>query len=174
MRKFLFGSALSLVIVSLLVSGYCAWKLRDLSAKFDDLSFEHVASDYGYDNDLLTPNVGTIQFMHKGYTVTFDTVSYTPGGLDVTGTLGNPTQLTLSSINLKLSARQYLFKNREKILKDPFFLYGDTGDIGSGQTAITYLGPGKTATFAMTIPNVKQTSEGIQIVASFSGERYSY
>lgn len=67
-----------------------------------------------------------------------------------------------------------IYKNRDKIPKDPFFLFGDSADIGSGQTTVRYLGPGKTASFSMTIPNVKQTSDGIQIVVSFSGERYGY
>jgi hypothetical protein len=174
MRRFVLWGALLLAVASLSVSGYSAWKLRELTGKLDDLSFQQTASDYNYDNDLLTPDVGTIQFMHKGYSIRFDSVSYTPSGLEVTGTLGNPTQLTLSSLNLKLSARQFIYKNRGKILKDPFFLYGDSADVGSGQTTVGYLGPGKTASFSMTIPNVKQTSDGIQIVVSFSGERYSY
>jgi len=173
-RRFLFWGAFLLALVSLSVSGYCAWKLHELTGKLDDLSFQQTASDYGYDNDLLTPDVGTIQFMRKGYSITFDSVSYTPSGLEVTGTVGNPTQLTLSSLNLKLSARPFLYKNRDKVLEDPFFLWSEAGEIGSGQTTVGYLGSGKTALFKMTIPNVKQTSDGIQIVASFSGERYSY
>ena len=55
----------------------------------------------------------------------------------------------MSSLTLKLSARQYLYKNRDKILKDPYFLYGDNADIGSGQATVGYLGPGKTTYFSM-------------------------
>ena len=47
-------------------------------------------------------------------------------------------------------------------------------EIGSGQADIGYLGPGRTAAFSLTIPNVKQTPDGLQIVASFTGERYNY
>ncbi len=173
-RRLVLWSGLSLIVISLLTSAYCVWSLRRLSGEIDDLSFQQTASDYGYDNDLLSPDVGTIQFMRKGYSIAFDTVTYTTSGLEVTGTIGNPTQLTLSSLNLKLSARPYLYKNRDKIIKDPWFMFGEAGEIGSGQTTINYLAPGKTAAFSMTIPNVKQTPDGFQIAASFSGERYSY
>ncbi len=167
-------TGVTLVVFSLAGSFYSVWQVRKLSERADDLSFQQTVSEYGYDNDLLAPDVGTIQFMHKGYSITFNTVEYTASGLELTGTLGNPTQMALSSINLKLTARNFLYKNRDKILKDPYFMFNNDIDIGTGQTTIAYLGPGKTAFFIMTIPNVKQTKEGFQIVALFSGERYSY
>jgi hypothetical protein len=173
-RRLLTWCALSVAVVSLAASAFSLWYLHKLKGKFDDLSFSLTASDYNNDNNLLSPDIGVIQFMHRGYSITFDTLSYTASGLEVTGTLGNPNQLTLSSVNLKLSARPFLYKNRDKIVDDPFFLFNAAGEIGSGQTSISYLGPGKTATFSMTIPNVKQTSDGFQIAASISGERYSY
>lgn len=160
--------------VSLLLSAVCAWGLYRINGKLDDLSFQQTSSDYSHDNDLLSPDIGVIQFMHRGYSIRFDTLTYTASGLEITGTIGNPNQITVSSLNLKLSARPFLYKNRDKIVKDPFFMFNGEGEIGSGQATISYLMPGRTDTFTMTIPNVKQTPDGFQILASFSGERYSY
>jgi hypothetical protein len=160
--------------LAMLCAGLAGWYTHKLSARIDDLQYSLAATDYDKDNDLLSPDVGVIQFLHRGYSITFDTLSYTPSGLEVTGTLGNGTQRTVSSINLKLSSRPFLYKSRDKIISDPFFIFTGAGEIGSGQTSIAYLAPGKTVTFTMTIPNVKQTPDGFQILASFSGERYSY
>jgi hypothetical protein len=171
--KLIFYLGSALLLVSLCVSGVSLFLVYKLRSKVSDLSFSQMNSDYTHDNDLLSPDVGTIQFLHHGYSIRFDTITYSQNGLEVTGTLGNPTQLNLSSINLKLSARPWLYKSREKLEKDPFLLY--TGDeIGSAQTNVPYLFPGKTQTFSVTIPNVRQTPDGFQIAVSFSGERYGY
>jgi hypothetical protein len=167
---FCFGIA----IVSVGLSIFAVVMLWRLSAKVADLNFGQEVSDYDNATDLLTPDVGVIQFMRRGYTVTFDSLRYTANGLDVSGTIGNPTQLSLSSINLKLEARPFLYQVKDKVEKDPFFYYSDGFDIGSAETTIFYLGAGKTESFTMTIPNVKQTKDGFQIAVSFSGERYSY
>ena len=173
MKKSLWA-VLTLAILVIAITSYCVWSTFKLKHEFDDLSFQQTSSDYSHDNDLLSPDVGSIQFLHRGYTITFNSLTYAPGGLEVTGTIGNPTQLNISSLNLKLSARPFLYKNRNAIIKDPWFMFGGAGEIGSGQTTILYLPAGKTASFSMTIPNVKQTSDGFQIAALFSGERYSY
>jgi len=173
-RRWFIWIAFTLLILCFVASSYSVWQVHKLGERADDLSFQQTVAEYGDDYDLLAPDVGSIQFMHKGYSITFNTVQYTSSGLELTGTLGNPTQMTLTSINLRLTARDYLYKNREKVLKDPFFMWNNDNDIGSGQTTIPYLGSGRTATFSITIPNVKQTKDGFQIVAQFSGERYSY
>jgi hypothetical protein len=166
-----FGISLSsLALVAL--AGVMLWRL---TAKVDDLNFGQEVTDYNNSTDLLTPDVGVIQFMKRGYSVTFDSLSYTANGLEVSGTVGNPTQLNLSSINLKLEARPFPYQVKDKLKKEPFFFYITDGfDIGSAQTTIFFLGAGKTESFRMTIPNVKQTKDGFQIAVSFSGERYSY
>jgi hypothetical protein len=46
--------------------------------------------------------------------------------------------------------------------------------IGVAQAKVPVVMPGSTAEFRATIPNVRQTSEGIDLVVWFSGERYSY
>jgi hypothetical protein len=171
--RFLIWAGVALLLLTLATSGCALWRVHKLSETVDDLSFSITASDYARDNDLVTPDVGVIQFMRRGYSITFDTVNYGQNGLSVTGTLGNPTQMTLSALTLKLSARPYLYKIKDKLKDDPFYLYSGI-EVGSGQTNIGYLGPGRTAAFSVTIPNVKQTSDGFQIVASFTGERYNY
>lgn len=171
---FLVSGVLILVIAGVALSGYSLWSVHKLSSKIDDISFSQTSSNYSHDNDLLSSDIGIIQFMHRGYTITFNSITYGQNGLQVTGTIGNPTELSLSSLTLKLSARPYLYKVRDKIEKDPFFLWGNAMEIGSGETSIGYLGAGKTEVFSMTIPNVKQTPDGFEIAASFSGERYSY
>jgi hypothetical protein len=173
-KRLLLTIGLSVAGISLVLSGVCAWGLHRINGKLDDLSFQQTASDYSHDNDLLSPDIGVIQFMHKGYSITFNTLTYTASGLEIAGTIGNPNQITVSSLNLKLSARPFLYKNRDKIVKDPFFMFTGGSEIGSGQATISYLMPGRTDTFTMTIPNVKQTPDGFQILVSFSGERYSY
>lgn len=41
-------------------------------------------------------------------------------------------------------------------------------------SAVGVLNPGSTAFFEVTIPNVQQTSDNIEVAVSFSGERYQY
>jgi hypothetical protein len=43
--------------------------------------------------DFVTPEVNTIQFLRRGYSISFDNVQYTQEGLVLSGTIGNPTQL---------------------------------------------------------------------------------
>jgi len=124
-----------LLLLSIATSVYAVWRLHKLSETIDDLTFSITSSDYAHDNDVVTPDVGVIQFMRRGYSITFDSVTYGQNGLSVTGTLGNPTQMTLSSLTLKLSARPYLYKIKDKLKDDPFYLYSGI-EIGSGQTNI--------------------------------------
>ena len=167
-------SLVAAAAITLGLSIYSSVVTHKTQKRLDDLNFSQVVSDYNNSNDLVTPDLGVIQFMHKGFTISFTKVSYGSDGLNVSGTLGNPTRLTVSSLTLKLSARPYLYKVKDKLQKDPFFIYSDDLDIGSGQADVGTLFPGMTQEFSMTIPNVKQTPDGFQIAASFTGERYSY
>ena len=174
-RPILLRLCLSVALISMGLSATEGVLLWRLFTKVDDLNFGQEVTDYNSVNDLLTPDVGVIQFMKRGYTVTFDKLNYTANGLEVSGTVGNPTQLNLSSINLKLSARPFPYQVKDKLKKDPFFFYISDGfDIGSAQATVFFLGAGRTESFSMTIPNVKQTKDGFQIAVQFSGERYSY
>jgi hypothetical protein len=51
--------------------------------------------------------VNIIQFLHGGYSITFDSVNYTQEGLVLGGRIGNPTQLWISNLALKFIARPY-------------------------------------------------------------------
>lgn len=173
-RRLIVYGTVAAILTSLGLSIFNVIMIHKLNSKIDGLFFNQTSSDYTHDHDLLTPDIGVIQFMRRGYSITFDSLVYTANGLEVKGTVGNPTQLNLSSINLKLSARPFLYLVKDKLDKDPFLIYSNDFEIGSGQATIYYLGSGKTALFSMTIPNVKQTKDGFQIDAMFSGERYSY
>jgi len=173
-KRMFLPSILFLVALGAGLSIYSTIVLHKVRQHIDDANFAQTVSNYNIDNDLVTPDLGTIQFMHRGYTISFSNITYGQNGLQVSGTLGNPTQLTISSLTLKLSARPYFYKVKDKILKDFFFVYSGDFEIGSGQANVGFLFPGKTETFSMTIPNVKQTPDGFQIAASFTGERYSY
>jgi hypothetical protein len=120
------------------------------------------------------PQVNTIQFLKHGYSINFDTVRYTQEGLFLSGTLGNGTELYLNSLAVNFVARPYPYKIREKWEKQTIPWWSDDWNIGSGQTSVGTLGPGTSVPFSVTIPNVKQTSDSIEIAVSFSGERYSY
>ncbi len=128
-----------IALISMELSAFAGVMLWRLSTKVDDLNFGQKVIDYNSANDLLTPDVGVIQFMKRDYTVTFDRLSYTANGLEVSGTIGNPTQLKLSSVNLKSEAKPFPYQVKDKLKKDPFFFYVTDGfDIGSVQTTIFY------------------------------------
>jgi hypothetical protein len=165
---------LAVALISLGLLTYTLITIRKMNKTLNDQSFSQMASQYANSTDLLSPDVGVIQFMKRGYTVQFDSVSYTPNGMEISGLLGNPTQLTLSGINLTISARPYLYQVKDKVEKNPMVAYTNDFEIGSAQTSIHYLAPGKTVSFSMTIPNVKQTKDGLQLAVSFANSDYSY
>lgn len=168
---------LAVLLLLSVISGIVAirWKLKALEKTQEDLAFDQAVADYNNRQDFVTPVVNTIQFLRRGYSITFDKVEYTQNGLLLQGNIGNPTQLWLSSLALSFSARLYPYKFRDKFTKeDFFFLYGTRMDIGSAQTTVGTLTPGATSPFEVTIPNVRQTSDDVEIAVSFSGERYQY
>jgi len=91
------------------------------------------------------------------------------------GYVGNPTLLSLSDLTIKFSATQPLYKYRNEFRKNKFSFWFGPEPIGEAQTIpIANLAPGDKQQFEITIPNVKQTSDGIRIEVKFTGERYSY
>jgi hypothetical protein len=156
--------------------GFLFWKkARSLGDEQKALSFSQFITDYNSSADFVVPQVNTIQFLRRGFSITFDGVKYTQEGLSLSGTIGNATELNLNSLAVNFIARPFPYKIREKWEKQSFFpWWNDEWNIGSGQTSVGFLGPGTSVPFSVTIPNVKQTSDSIQIAVSFSGERYSY
>lgn len=171
-----FGTVALVLLVLAGSLSYFAWqKSKTLSTAVEDLQFSDFVNYDSQSTDYVTPTVNVIQFMRRGYTVNFDYVQYTQDGLVLGGQIGNGTQLWVSSLALNFAARPYPYKIRDKWAKDKdFFLYSSQYDIGKAQTTVGTLNPGSTASFRVTIPNVKQTPEDIRIAISFSGERYQY
>lgn len=163
-------------------AGIVLWNLRKITANQvelqksqADLQFSDAVSDYNRDTDFVTINIGVIQFLRRGFSITFDSANYSQDGLTLAGTIGNPTQLWISSLTLNMSVRPYPYQVRDKWDKDKFAFWNTSDfEVGKGQVNVGVLGPGSTATFAITIPNVKQTKDEPEIAVWFSGERYSY
>jgi hypothetical protein len=156
---------------------YFAWhKTKALSSAIEDLRFNNFVEEDLRSTDYVTPSVNSIQFLHRGYSITFDTVRYTQDGLVLSGEIGNSTELWITSLALTFTARPYAYNIRDKWAKvsEPWPWWNSDWDIGTAQTAVAFLNPGRTTSFAVTIPNVKQTSDNIRIAVSFSGERYQY
>jgi len=170
-----FFIVLLIVIASACAGGFFLWKkAKALDAAQKDLAFSQFITDTNHITDFVVPQVNTIQFLKRGYSITFDTVKYTQEGLLLSGTLGNGTELYLNSLAVNFVARPYPYKIKEKFEKQTFPWWSDEWNIGSGQTNVGVLGPGTSVPFTVSIPNVKQTADSIEIAVSFSGERYSY
>ena len=131
------------------------------------------------------PAVATIQFIKRGFSVEFDSVQYTAEGLRLSGFIGNPTHLTVSQVAIRFAASQRpLSPSYEDYMKGQVSLEATKGwvilpghiEMGHGESApIAALYPGTRAAFQVTVPNVKQSSDGFLLEASFTGtERYSY
>jgi hypothetical protein len=134
---------------------------------------------------VVDPTVGTIQFIKGGYSIEFSAVQYTSEGLRLSGFLGNPTHLTLYQVALRVTA-----SNTKLTPSYDDFMKGVTPEPPSGDyipmlsheelghaesSPIASLLPGGRSTFAVTVPNVKQSPEGFILEVRFSGsERYSY
>lgn len=146
---------------------------RVINTKLDNLDWRVAVADYDRENTI-SVEIGVIQFLKRGYSITLDSADYTQAGLVVSGRIGNPTNRWLTSLTLNLKATRPLYTAREKYLKSNFRYLLGPDEIGKAQTQVGSVAPGKTATFRVTIPNVKQTSEGIQLEVTFSGERYFY
>jgi hypothetical protein len=149
-------------------------KLNALQKSQKDTEFSLFITDTNALEDFVQPTVNTIQFLRHGYSILFDKVEYTQNGLVLSGQIGNPTHLWISSLALTLSARPLRYKLRDKWDKDPYGLWSGDWNIGTAQTTVGALNPGSTTFFEVTIPNVKQTSDNMEIAVSFSGERYQY
>ena len=175
--------SVGLVVVFLLLIG-CTGSLvflfmrraKAIDEVQQELRFKQFVAAYEDSTDFVTPDINTIQFLRRGYSIIFDSVQYTQNGLVLSGNVGNPTQLWISSLALNVSARPYPYKIRDKWLKDGYqwSWWNDDWSLGKGQTTVGTLSPGTSTPFHVTIPNVKQTSDNIQIAVWFSGERYLY
>lgn len=136
-------------------------------------SFVH----YDYDtDDYVAPVVNAIQFFHDGYSLQFNKLEYTPEGLLLSGEIGNPNQFRILHLNLTFAVRPFPEKIKEKWVQSGTNVFGwsPQWDLGRATTNVGDLPPGRIATFTVTVPGVKQTSDPIRIAVLFSGEHYIY
>lgn len=100
-------------------------------------------NEHGEDS-VITPDVGTIQFLRKGgYSIQLNAAKYIGDGLYLQGFVGNPTNLWVTNLALKFSATKNLYEYRDDFKKDPFsFLFGPRS-VGEAQCSpIATLAPG--------------------------------
>ncbi len=151
---------------------------RKLESRLQDLEWANEVREQDSYSDAVEPSVGTIQFLRRGYTIELTKVNYTPGGLDLAGFIGNPTQIWISSFTLEFTVQNSRSDQRAKFLRDksPFRFFASLGEtMGKAQApTIDTLPPGGRQPFQVTIPNVRQRQEGFQLTVAFSGDRYSY
>jgi hypothetical protein len=153
---------------------FCYTRVRRLEEFRKRFSFFVFALDYERNEDLLAPQVGTVHFLKRGYSVTLDAVGYTTQGLALKGRIGNPTNIWVSSLTLQFEARPDVLSLDKKWEERDKWGWNAEWNIGSAETNVGVLAPGATAAFEVTIPNVKQTSKAIELAVSFMGERYGY
>lgn len=165
----------SIIVLTLAVLGVMTWQIHRMHKDVAGLQWANALHERDDDNEITT-DVGTIQFLKKGgYSISFDSAKYTADGLYLHGVIGNPTWLIVSNLSLKFTATKPLYQYADDYDKDPFVMLAGPPAIGEAQTSpIERLGSATTQPFEVTIPNVKQTKEGIRLVVSFSGERYNY
>ena len=162
--------------------------LRILDEKNLSLEYDLAQTADAFNADTVEPNVGTIQFLRRGYTIQLDSVKYEANGLTLRGFVGNPTWLWISGLTLDFSASRH--QSFEDYKKDPLsggFVSAAGGiwlpalrsqEVGTAQTTpISSLAPGGRQPFEVTIPNVRQETDYQRkpiLSVRFSGERYSY
>ena len=168
-------AVVSLVIVLAGSGGYLGRrKAREVEDSLEEARFSEFVSSYEENSDFVSPTVNTIQFLRRGYSISFDRVDYNQNGLALSGEIGNPTQIWISSLALEFSARPFPYQIKEKWAKQKFGWWSEDWTIGTAQTTVGFLNPGRTSYFTVTIPNVRQTPDGFQVAVSFRGERYQY
>jgi hypothetical protein len=157
------------------VLGFSFWQIHGIKGQVADLRWDLALQDRN-DDSVITPDVGTIQFLKRGgYSIQLEIAKYGGDGLYLQGFVGNPTNIWISNLSLKFSVTKNLYEYRTDFDKDPTWFFFSVPTIGEAQCSpITTLSPGGRQPFEVSIPNVKQTKEGLRIAVAFTGERYSY
>ncbi len=176
--RWFFRGLLGLLIVSSALEGFFLCRVRQ---QLKDQAWTEIADSYTAGADTIQPDVGTIQFLKNGLSVSLSNANYTANGLELAGELGNTRNISISSITLHITAYRPIYECRDKYLKGESLGFAVSGhsffqtcdDIGSGQTGVGDLAPGKKQFFTLTIPNVKQTKSEPDLMVFISGERYS-
>jgi len=171
---------LLVIVTSVGVVALTIWEFRvqrqlhDIRHKTEQLAFLGASAvDRGARDEILL-NVGTIQFLHRGYSIQLNSVEHGPNGLTLTGQVGNPTQLWISNLTVNfMAATSFDYDEWMKLKPDSLLK-----PLGTAQSSpISSLAPGKTGAFKATIPNVRQAPNHKNqpvIFIQFTGELYSY
>jgi hypothetical protein len=187
-RKVLVAFCIVLLLVSATIGVLNYRHLRILEEKNLSLEYSLAQAGEAISADTIEPNVGTIQFLRRGYTIQLESVKYEANGLTLKGYVGNPNWLWIYNLTLDFYASRH--QSFEDFKKDPFrggFVAAAGGgwlpalnsqEIGTAQTTpIASLTPGGKQQFEVTIPNVRQETDYQRkpiLSLRFSGERYSY
>lgn len=159
-------SVVSLTFVASAVEGYLLYSTQKRASRgIREEKWERLVSEYYLTADSISPQVGIIQFLKNGLSVTINSANYTTNGLELTGELGNARNVTISSITLHMTALHPIYSLRDKYLAGEDLSYTIQGqnlvlsgaEVGNGQTSTGDLLPGRKQFFSLTIPNVKQT-----------------
>lgn len=177
--RWLFYLTAGLVILLAIVTILQIIYLHGISNRIELLEWSNAYNDLKLMlGNSISPESNTIQFLDNGYSIQLEQVIHEPAGLHLIGYFGNPKLLTLHSVSLKFSARKSPsiddYRKAQKQSSD-YIVFWAPKEIGSAQTSsMSIVLPGTRARFEVTIPNVRQTKEGLRLYVSLSGERYSY
>lgn len=81
--------------------------------------------------------LGVIQFLKSGFSVTLDSAEVTSTGVVLVGKFGNPKVLTLSGLTLEFQIEKPIWEVRKVWDKDRFaLLFGDSLTVGKAQVSI--------------------------------------
>jgi hypothetical protein len=172
----------ALLLVFLGYVGFTEFRHRSMQKTIDNVTWDLRLHDHVQEDRFISPTPGSIQFIKNGrYSIEVEDLKYSSNGLELSGYIGNGTQLNLTSLTVTFEADRPYYKNRDRFLKErattsDWYTVGWPDDeIGKGQVLLPFLSAGSRVPLAVTIPNVKQqSSDQPEICISFSGERYSY
>jgi hypothetical protein len=165
-------------VIALLLGAWNFYEIQKIYSTLDDIRWNQVVDEFDR-QDTITADVGNIQFIKENaFSIELEKVAYTADGLYLKGYVGNATQVDVTNLGLRLIASKEAYSMREDYNKSKdkeVFALFTFPTIGIAQAdPIPILLHGDRAEFEATIPNVRQTKDGVRIRVVFTGERYSY
>jgi hypothetical protein len=125
--------------------------------------------------NIFSLNVGVIQFLNTGYSISLDSVSYQPDGVRLVGKVGNPKWINVGNLTLTFRVNKSYRDSREAFLRSwDWQKLKDSLQVASAQVSVGSLVAGTTAPFKVVLPNIKQTGQKYDFTVTFAGERYGY
>lgn len=159
----------------LVICSWLAYNQHKLREDLKQLQWESAIRDHDRDLNTITLEVGVIQFLKDGFSITLDTLESTPTGVTLVGKFGNPKALTISSLTLEIDVEHPMWQYRAAYERNPFeFIFSDTLTVGKAEAMVGDVPAGGSAEFRMVIPNVKGDLKSYGASVTLSGERYQY